>query len=223
MKTILLTTIAALAMTAQMQLAYAKDIFVVNGDRITNASDPRETVRIGERVPVIALKQRFAKYRVRSAAAEDCSFCASVSRDNIEFSVDYDDTGIVVTRIGCYHGCVDALGNTIGTPLRKVLGSQASCDAGEETMCQSITPDLWYVVNDGERCHFEVQEGKNTPIPSCARIRGFSIEHIEVQAEPDTIVNCGPKGSLSGPPDCIGREGLTEEEKKHGLRPLLPK
>jgi hypothetical protein len=33
----------------------------------------------------------------------------------------------------------------------------------------------------------------------------------------------GPGSSLSGPPKCIGREKLTEEEKKHGLKPLFPK
>jgi hypothetical protein len=110
---------AAAVLVLQAQLAYAKDIFVVTGKQITNANDSRESVRLGQRLPIIALKERFAKYKVIFAAGEDCYFCANVSRGKAGFSVDYDETGTVVTGIGCYKpGCVDALGNTIGTPVR---------------------------------------------------------------------------------------------------------
>jgi hypothetical protein len=159
----------------QVQLARAKDIFILTGDRITNANNSRETIRLGERLPVIALKKRFAKYKVRSTFHEDCNVCAYISRGKVGFSVDYGETGIIIAGITCDTGCADALGNTIGTSLRQAVGSQANCDAGDVITCKSRIFGLSYIVYGNQRCRLMVEEQKETSIPSCARIEGFKI------------------------------------------------
>jgi hypothetical protein len=160
----------------QVKSVHAQSTFILTGDQITSVNFPRQSVRLGERLPVIDLKKRFARYRVQSTVGEDCIFCAYVTQGKFGFSIDYDETGTVVSGITCSTaGCADALGNTIGASLRRAVGSQASCDPGYVTTCQSKISELSYIVDESKNCQLNIVEKKETPIPSCARIGGFQI------------------------------------------------
>jgi hypothetical protein len=179
----LVTTAAMLAVLTVPAFAlqpaprtHAKSEFILTANRITNVNGPREIIRLGERLPVLELKKRFSKYRVRSTFGEDCNVCVDISRGKLSFSVDFDESGTTIMGITCSSTeCADALGNTIGASLRQALGSQASCDAGYVTTCKSIVLGLSYIVDENERCQFMIVEKKDTSIPSCARIGGFQI------------------------------------------------
>jgi hypothetical protein len=156
----------------------AQQEFIVTGDKIINSRVHQEFVRLSERIPISQLKRRFARYKITSTAGEDCLICATVSRNAFQFEVHYDEDGIVVIGIYCRdNACVDALGNRVGGSLRPALGNEADCDAGNELTCESMRlTGLSYIVRENNKCTLRVTEsGKNTSIPACARIAGFSI------------------------------------------------
>ena len=158
--------------------AKAQQEFIVTGDKIINSRVHQEFVRLSERIPISQLKRRFARYKITSTAGEDCLVCATVSRNAFQFEVHYDEDGIVVIGIYCRDSaCVDALGNRVGGSLRQALGNEADCDAGDELTCESKRlTGLSYIVRENNKCTLRVTEsGKNTGIPACARIAGFSI------------------------------------------------
>jgi hypothetical protein len=172
---IVLLSATMLSMRSQATFAHAQSNFILTGDRITNVNSSKERIQLGEHLPVVDLKKRFARYRVRSIFGEGCNFCADVSRGTFGFSVDYDEDGIIIIGITCLStGCADALGNTIGGSLRQAVGSRASCEGGDFTTCQSRT-EFSYIVKDSGTCQLMVSEEKEIRIPSCARIGGFRI------------------------------------------------
>lgn len=165
-----------LAMIMAVAPAIAGETFVVTGEALTSSSNPKHSVRLGERIPVAELKARFKGYTVQSTAGEDCLFCATVYTYDVGFEVNYDETGVVVTSVVCNQGCSDALGNEVGGQLRAAVGDVGNCDAGYYTTCLSPRiGGLVYILSDEDSCPFEVS-GEATAVPSCAEIAGFVIE-----------------------------------------------
>ncbi len=151
--------------------------FVFNGIAATNSRTPGEYVRVGEQLPVVQLKSRFDRYVVTSTAGEDCSTCASISGQDGQIEVFYADNGIDVTSILSSDGsATDALGNTIGSPLRDAVGAKAQCSDGMWATCASSRlSGLRYLVG-GQECPIDIKDGLETEIPVCAKILGFEIE-----------------------------------------------
>ena len=185
--------------------ASAQQEFIVTGDRIINSRVSGEYVRLSERLPISQLKRRFARYKITSAAGEDCAICATVSRNAFHFEVYYDVHGIVVTGIYCRdNACVDALGNRVGESLRQALGNLADCDNGDELTCEfRRLSGIWYIVRENNKCTLRVTEsGKKTSIPACARIGGFQI----LKLGPNALE--GDEGQLSHVSPSISRRLL---------------
>jgi hypothetical protein len=151
--------------------------FIFTADRAINPWNEKEFVRLLERLPVAQLKERFSRYKVDVTAGEDCAICATVSRGEVSITVDYDENGIVVVGISSNDNkSTDALGNAVGSSLRKVIGARADCDAGDMTTCASPRlSGLHYIVEESEKCHLSVKENQPTGIPPCARIGGFQL------------------------------------------------
>jgi hypothetical protein len=146
--------------------------FIFSGDQAVSAADQRQFIRVGERISMRDLKQRFSSYSVGKLSGDCGGSCFSVEgRDGGTLVIDYRGQG----KSGFYRiqssapGSRDTLGNTIGIPLRQALGANtAHCDEGESTTCQSPRlKGLSYVVGG---CDF-----KGSSIPACATLDGFQI------------------------------------------------
>lgn len=155
--------------------AAGKGYYIFSRERITHSSSSRLTIGIGERLPIKGLKQRFPGFAVRATAGEDCLYCATVGGKAGSFDVNYDETGAIITSIYSYDpGSTDAIGNTVGSSLRAVLGETGECDAGLMTTCKSKSiGSLSYIVEDNEKCEMKIPDKGNALIPRCARVSGF--------------------------------------------------
>jgi hypothetical protein len=153
--------------------------FIFTSDKVINANNEREFVKVGERLPIAQLKKRFSSYKLISTAGEDCLICAKIVKSSHSLQVNYDENGIVITSVFSEDkSSSDALGHSVGTPLQEAIGSKTSkCDAGMWTTCESPKlSGLRYIVEENEKCDLRVNDkGGDTEIPSCARIGGFII------------------------------------------------
>ncbi len=46
--------------------------FVLNGDRLANPANAKQFIKVGESLPVAALKKRFPGYSITATVGEDC-------------------------------------------------------------------------------------------------------------------------------------------------------
>jgi hypothetical protein len=53
---------------------------LLDGDRLANPANAKQFVKVGELLPVAALKEGFPGYSIIATAGEDCSVCAFGSR-----------------------------------------------------------------------------------------------------------------------------------------------
>lgn len=153
--------------------------FIFTESKAVNSANPKEFVRIGERLPITQLKKRFSRYKVESTAGEDCLICATVTSSHGSLEVNYDENGIMVIGIFSYDkSSADALGNSVGLSLLQAIGNnEAECDEGMWTACASPKLNgLWYIVDENESCKLSVASEGATTIPPCARIEGFEIQ-----------------------------------------------
>lgn len=146
--------------------------FIFSGDQAVSAADERQFIRAGEQISMHDLKQRFSSYSVGKLDGDCGGSCFSVqARDGSSLVIDYGGQGkSAFYRIqSSAPGSRDTLGNSIGTPLRKVFGATAAhCDEGESTTCQSPRlKGLSYVVGG---CDF-----RGPSVPACAKVDGFQI------------------------------------------------
>ena len=151
--------------------------FVYSSNQITHSRQASLVLRLGERLPIVDLTQRFTGYKVMSTAGEDCSICVIVTGRDGSFAVHYDDTGIVVVAIiSADQSSTDAVGNRIGMRLSQAVGQTADCDAGMEITCKSsVLYNLLYIVADIDGCTLIVTPNVPTQIERCAQINGFMI------------------------------------------------
>jgi hypothetical protein len=152
--------------------------FIFRAQDIRDATNPSQSVRLGEKISPQALKKRFAEYEVRYTKGEDCLTCAVVSGTDGQLQIDFAQDGRTIINVRSSDDrSRDAQGNSIGSSLLKALGSNsAQCDAGMDTTCASPTlRGLSYVVADDDRCPIAPKEKQPTDIPACARIAGFQI------------------------------------------------
>jgi hypothetical protein len=177
---VLLLALVLAVLSAFDSFAADSDTFIFNGEKAVNIRNPKEFVRIGEKLPIVQLRRRFGRYKVVSTAGEDCEICATVSIRGASLHVDYDASGIVVVAIRSQDKTSnDALGNRFGSSLRTAIGAgTAQCDAGDWTSCESPRiSGLSYLVEEGPGCQLSVPRGAGeTIIPTCARIGGFAIQ-----------------------------------------------
>jgi hypothetical protein len=153
--------------------------FIFRAQEIRDATNPSQSVRLGEEISPQALKKRFAEYEVRYTKGEDCLTCAVISGTDGQFQIDFAQDGRTIINIRSSDDrSHDAQGNSIGSSLQKALGSNsAQCDAGMDTTCASPTlRGLSYIVADDDRCPIAPKEKQPTDIPACARIAGFQIQ-----------------------------------------------
>lgn len=155
-----------------------KAYFVFGDGGVVHSSDGSLFVRIGERIPVVDLRRRFAAYNVTATAYEDCLVCAVVEGPAGTFQVNYDESGTLVQSIlSDDKGSHDVLGNAVGSRLVDVMGEKGTCDVGMFMYCKSNTfSKLHYIVREDESCLLQSEVQRETPIPPCARIDGFIVQ-----------------------------------------------
>jgi len=152
--------------------------FVFGSQDVHHATNPNQTVRLGEKITPQALRQRFTGYNVRYTKGEDCLTCAVISGADGQIEVSFAQNGRTITDIRSYDDrSRDAQGNSVGSSLAKAIGStSAKCDNGMDTTCASPSlKGLWYVVADDSKCTITAQDKQLTDIPACALIAGFQI------------------------------------------------
>lgn len=159
--------------------------FIFRAQDVQHATNPSQSVRLGEKISPQALKKRFAGYEVRYTKGEDCLTCAAISGADGQIRVSFARDGRTIIDIQSYDTrSRDARGNTIGASLGEAIGStSAQCDAGMDTTCASSTlKGLSYIVAGDDQCPITVKEKQPIDIPACARIAGFQILAIEAGA-----------------------------------------
>jgi hypothetical protein len=159
---------------------------VFDASSIRHSANPALRIRVGEKISKEALKRRFAGYDVRYARGEGCIICAVITGPDGQFDVDFDQDGRTVLHLRSVDNRIrDALGNEVGSPLKRALGTEtATCDAGESTTCASTAlKGVSYIVAEDDRCPITVQDRQPTKIPTCARIGGFELLNAEAVSE----------------------------------------
>jgi hypothetical protein len=176
----LLISLFAGTAAAQTNSRTESEGFIFTSDRAINPRNENESVRLLEKLPAAELKRRFSRYKINVTAGEDCLICAVISRGEVSITVNYDENGITITSIASNDKqSTDALGNAVGTPLRKAIGARADCDAGDSTTCASPRlTGLRYIVEESDKCPLVVKEKQPTDIPACAKIDGFRIDKM---------------------------------------------
>jgi hypothetical protein len=168
------------AVVAQPETGLAQGL-VLDGDRLANPANPKQFVKVGEILPVAALKKRFPGYSIIATVGEDCLVCAFGSGENGTLGVYYDEHGI---RVNYIEGDADVFGNMVGGSLHKAVGATADCSEGESQYCSSPRlKGLSYTVDEGG-CPLTIKEGKaKTAIPECALIRSISASGNKTAAQ----------------------------------------
>jgi hypothetical protein len=153
--------------------------FAFDASSIKHSATPALRIRVGEKISKQALQRRFTGYDVRYAKGEGCLICAVITGPDGQFDVDFDQDGRTVLHLRSVDNRIrDALGNEVGSLLKRALGTEtATCDAGESTTCASTAlKGVSYIVAEDDRCPITVQDRQPTKIPTCARIGGFQIQ-----------------------------------------------
>ena len=92
---------------------------------------------------------------IRFTVGEDCFICATVSGKGGSIEVNFDEDGKLVVGVYSFDKKFsDALGNNVGSSLRKAIESPtAQCESGIWTSCQSMRLNgLSYIVQDNDNC-----------------------------------------------------------------------
>jgi len=162
--------------------------FVFDGSGVVNPANPREHLRVGEKVSRYAIRKRFAGYRVHYARNNrGCYPCADVTGKNGSLVMGFaDDRRTVKIIESSDKRARDVFGNTLRNSLQKAVGSAtARCQDGADgtPMCAStIQRGLWYYAdaNAGD-CLINFREDQISggplvaDIPACANIGSFSV------------------------------------------------
>jgi hypothetical protein len=146
--------------------------FIFSGDQAVSAADPQQLIRVGEKLSISQLRQRFPGYSISKIHSDCGGTCTLIEAKNGSFlRVDYDATFYSISSSA--PGSRDSLGNTIGTSLSKAVGANpAKCDQGESTTCESAKiKGLAYFAGG---CDFNGDQ-----IPDCATVYGFQISRYK--------------------------------------------
>jgi hypothetical protein len=161
--------------------ARADAYFVYSGQGLSHSSNSKLSLSVGERLPVAALKSRFRGYEIKVAAGEDCAICGSVNGAAGKFAVYWNESGTVIVGINSIDKkATDAMGNRVGTSLRRIVGDIAHCIGDETNSCKSPRiPNLNYVYYDSDDCKISLPNNNNgdSKIPACVKVEGFAIRY----------------------------------------------
>jgi hypothetical protein len=150
--------------------------FVFSGDQAVSARDPKQSVRVLEKISVPEIRKRFWSYSVSKVDGDCGGICVSVSNKEDFIRIDFGKDG-KIRRIQSYSKTtVDAVGNAIGAPLRKAIGAKtAECQDGEVTICKStLIKGLSYIPD--EKCGVkENSQTRQYDVSGCATVDGFDI------------------------------------------------
>jgi len=162
--------------------------FVFDGTGVVNPANPRQYLRVGERVSRRAMRKRFAGYRVKYARNDaGCAPCAGVTGKNGSLFIQLsDDRRTVKTIESNDNKARDVFGNAVRNSLRKAVGSAtAQCQDGTWGMPMCAAPNqsgLWYYADiKSDDCPIIFREDKISggplvaDIPACSTISSFSV------------------------------------------------
>jgi hypothetical protein len=142
--------------------------FIFSGDHAFAAADQWQYIRVGEKLSIPQLQQRFPGHTISKTGGHCGGVCIVVKAKDGEFlRLDYDPTFFSIYSSA--PNSRDILGNTIGTSLSKAVGANpAKCDHGQWTTCESAKIEGLSYFAGG--CDFNGNQ-----IPDCATVYGFAI------------------------------------------------